>query len=229
MSSFHDQFSPDPDPEMADIRRVWITDKPLLRDAVVTYAPPYPDYPEMEPDEVSCDPSCPSARDAGDTIEVTMHANKNGFGDYQERAWSFVVENAAEIEAALRRKLFAQHLKDQKRFLEDDLPDYEEAQSYWEQIKDRIDWSDPSAVDHLYKLVGIGLLDDGLDECGFTSFEFQTGWDHDHGKSILMHNSHVLIAGGMSEYTYFESGLTETIKAVQAYDLDDGDLSLLDG
>jgi hypothetical protein len=122
--------------------------------------------------------------------------------------------------------LFAQHLKFKKQFLEEDLPDYEEAQAYWKQIEDKIDWNDSSAIDHLYKLVEIGLIDNGLDECGFSSFEFQTGWDRDHGTSILMHKANVLVAGGMSQYTCERSELIQTIKSVQGYDLDDGDLSL---
>lgn len=138
------------------------------------------------------------------------------------------MDNAKAIEASLRRKLFAQHLKNQKKFLEEDLPDFEDLQDYWKQIKDKLDWNDASAIDHLYKLVGIGLIDHGLDECGFSSFEFQTGWDRDHGISILMHKANVLIAGGMGENTCEGTDLIQAIKTVQAYDLDDGDLSLLD-
>lgn len=88
MSAFLDQFKADPDPDMAPIRRLWVTDKPVLRDAVVTYAPPYPEYPELELDddeEASGDPSCPSARDAGDKVEVAIYSiSGNGFGDYHE-------------------------------------------------------------------------------------------------------------------------------------------------
>lgn len=232
MSSFLDQFRADPDPDMASIRRLWMTRKPILRDAVVRYAPPYPEYPELELDsdeEASSDPSCPSARDASDELEVAIFSTSgNGFGDYHELAWNFITGNAEAIEASLRRKLLAQHLKLQKQFLEEDLPDYEEAQDYWKQIEDKLDWSDSSAVDHLYKLVGIGLIDDGLDECGFSSFEFQSGWDRDHGTSILMHKANVLVAGGMSEYTCVGSDLIQAVKSVQAYDFDDGDLSLLE-
>ncbi len=231
MTEFLDRFRPDPDPDIASVRRVWTAEKPLLREAVVTYAPPYPEYPELElesDEEPSSDPSCPSARDVSHEIEVAMYSNNgNGFGDYHERAWNFIIANADAIEAGLRRKLFARHRKSLKQFLEEDLPGYEEAEDYWRQIEDKIDWNAPSAIDDLYKLVGIGFLDSGLDDCGFSSFEFQTGWDRDHGISILMHKADVLIAGGMSEYTT-GGDLIQAIKIVQEYDLDDGDFSLLE-
>lgn len=230
MSLFLDQFVADTDPDMESIRRFWTTDKPLLRNTVAAYAPPYPDYPKRKlnsRNKPSSDPGCPSGRDASDQVEVAMYfISGNGFGDHQEHAWNFITENAPAIEVSLRRKLFAQHLKSFTQFVEEDLPGYKPAQAYWKKIETKLNWSDPSAIDHLYKLVGIGLIDTGLDECGFSSFEFQTGWDHDHGKSILMHKTDVLVAGGMSEYTYDGSNLIDTIKAVQGYDFDDGDLSL---
>lgn len=232
MTAFLDQFKPDPDPDMAPIRRVWMTTKPIFRKAVVTYAPPYPDYPEIELDadeEASSDPSCPSARTASDKLEVAIYSDSgNGFGDSHERAWKFITDNADAIEASLRKKLIALHRKSFVQFQEDDLPDYEEAQGYWKQIEGKLDWNDPSAIDHLYKLVGIGLLDNGLDECGFSSFEFQTGWDRDHGASILMHKAHVLIAGGMTEFTCLGSDLVRAIQSMQSNEMDEGDFSLLE-
>jgi hypothetical protein len=229
MSTFLDQFRPDP--EMEAVRRLWMTDKPIFRDAVVTYAPPYPEYPKLKlgrSRQPSSDPSCPSAREPGNEIEVTIYSNNgNGFGDYQERAWNFIIDNVAAIEASLRRKLLAQHLKFHKEFHDDVLPDDRRVQNYWKKIQDKLDWNDASAIDHLYKLVGIGLVDNGLDECGYSSFDFQTGWDRDHGTGILMHKTNVLVAGGMSEYICRGSDLIEAVKCVQAYDLDDGDLSLM--
>ncbi|WP_145460183.1 DUF6985 domain-containing protein [Gimesia panareensis] len=210
--------------------RIWKTEKPLFRNAVVAYAPPYPEYPKLKlgrSRQPSGDPSCPSARDVGDEIVVTLYANNgNGFGDYQERAWEYIMANAPEIEASLRRKLFARHQKAYKQFLEEYLPDDRKIQNYWKKIENELDWHDASAIDQLYKLVGIGLVDNGLDDCGFSSFEFQTGWDRDHGTGILMHKSKVLVAGGMQEDISHGPELIESIKYVQSYDLDDGDLAL---
>ena len=77
MSGFLKNFKPDPDPEMADVRRVWRTTKPLFRDAVVAVAPPYPDYPKLKVSKrqgPESGPACPSARDASSDVEVVIYA-----------------------------------------------------------------------------------------------------------------------------------------------------------
>lgn len=103
------------------------------------------------------------------------------------------------------------------------LPEY---QKYWKKVEKQVAFEEPSAIDQLFKLVGVGLADSGLDECGFSSFEFQTGWDRDHGLGVLMHRDRVLAAGGMGELTY-GADLLAGARAVQSYDLDEGDFSLL--
>lgn len=230
MSDFTTNFRPDPDPEMAGVRRLWRTAKPLFRDAVVAVAPPYPDYPKLKvskrlgPDS---SPGCPSARDAGSDIEVVLYAySGNGFDSgYQERAWAFLLANAAGVERALRRKLYAWHAKRLAQHRGEDLPHVPALQKYWKKIEPQVPFGEPAAVDHLFKLVGVGLADSGLDECGFSSFEFQTGWDRDHGLGVLVHRDRVLAAGGMCELIYGPD-LAAGARAVQAYDLDDGDFSL---
>ena len=143
--------------------------------------------------------------------------------------WDYIQNNTSIIEAALCRKLMSIHQINLNKFLHEDLPELEEVQAFWPKIQHLINWDDASAFMRMYKLVGIGLIDDGLDECGFTSFEFQTGWDLDHGASILMHRNNILVAGGMSEFcSYFESSLVPTIKSAQVYSLEEGDLSLLE-
>ena len=205
--------------------------KPLFRDAVVTVAPPYPEYPKLKVAKArgpSTDPSCPSARVASPDVEVAMYAvGGDGFGGLQERAWDFILANAAAIETALRRKLFAWHKKSFAQFRDEDLPHVKPLQKYWKEIERQVPVEEPSAIDHLFKLVAIGLADSGLDECGFSSFEFQTGWDRDHGLGVLMHKDRVLAAGGMTELIC-GPGIVEGARVVQSYDLDDGDFSLLD-
>jgi hypothetical protein len=229
MSAFHDNFQPDP--ESPEDRRLWRTAKPLLRDAVVTYAPPYPDYPRLKVSKSeggSGDPGSPSARVPSGEIEVATYSQTNAFGDLQERAWRYILENLEGVEAALRRKLFAKHMKSRAEFVEEYLPEDKDIQKYWKEIEGKLKWDDVSAIDHLYRLVGIGLADSGLDECGFSSFEFQSGWDRDHGIGIVMHKDRVLAADGMTELISGGGSIVDAVKYVQTYDLDDGDLSLLD-
>ncbi|WP_165233819.1 DUF6985 domain-containing protein [Aquisphaera insulae] len=228
MSAFLDRFQPDP--ELED-RRLWRTAKPLLRDAVVAFAPPYPEYPKLKVRKSrgpSGDPACPSARDASSEIEVMTYAvSGNGFEAFQERAWDFILAHTTAIEAALRTKLFAWHNKQMGRFLEEDLPHDKALQKYWREIERQVPVAEPSAVDRLFKLVGVGLADSGLDDIGFSSFEFQTGWDRDHGLGVVMHRDRVLAAGGLTELIGFP-GVAEAVKAVQAYDLDEADFVLQD-
>lgn len=226
MSAFLDRFRPDPE---FDGRRLWRTAKPLLRGAVVAVAPPYPDYPKLKVSRSrgpSGDPSCPSARDPSSEVEVALYASSgNGFGSLQERAWEFLLAHPAAIEAALRRKLFAWHRKRLAQFREEDLPNVKPLQRYWKEIERQLPVEEPAAIDHLFKLVAIGLADSGLDECGFSSFEFQTGWDRDHGLGVLMHRDRVLAAGGLTELIG-GPGVLEGARVVQSYDLDEGDLVL---
>jgi hypothetical protein len=227
VSAFLDQFRPDPE---FDGRRLWRTAKPLLRGAVVAVAPPYPDYPKLKVSKSrgpTGDPSCPSARDPSPDVEVALYAGGgNGFGGFQERAWEFILAHPAAIEAALRRKLLAWHRKQMAQFREEDLPGAPpEYQKYWKVVERQVALGEPSAVDHLFKLVGIGLADSGLDDCGFSSFEFQTGWDRDHGLGVVMHRDRVLAAGGLGELIG-GPGVLAGAKVVQSYDLDEGDFVL---
>jgi hypothetical protein len=176
MSAFLAQFQPDR--EFG--RRLWRAPKPLLRGAVVTVAPPYPEYPTLtvsKSREPSVDPSCPSARDPGSDVEVSLYEDSgNEPGIIQERAWKYILAHPAAIEAALRRKLFAWHGKRMAQFRDDELPHDPEYQAYWTVVEEQVALGEPTAVDHLFKFVGVGLADSGPDECGFSSFEFQTGW-----------------------------------------------------
>lgn len=230
MSGFLKTFQPDPDPEMADVRRLWRTTKPLFRETVVAFAPPYPDYPKLKVPKrqgPESGPACPSARDASSDMDVVLYAySGNGFDSgYQERAWEFLLGNAAGIETDLRRKLSAWHIKRMAQHREEDLPHVPELQTYWKKIEKQMSFEAPSAIDRLFKLVGVGLADSGLDECGFSAFEFQTGWDRDHGLGVLMHRDCVLAAGGMGELIYGPD-LAAGARVVQSYDLDDGDFPL---
>jgi hypothetical protein len=226
MSEFLDRFRPDPE---LDGRLVWRTTKPLLRDAVVAVAPPYPDYPKLKVSTFGrdTDPYSPSARDPSSQVEVALYADGgNGYGSLHERAWEFNLAHHAAIVAALRRKLLAWHGKNMASFLAEDLPDAPpEYQKYWKVVERQVALGEPAAVDQLFKLVSVGLADSGLDDCGFSSFEFQTGWDRDHGLGILMHKDRVLAAGGMGEMICGADLLTGA-RVVQGYDLDDGDFVL---
>src|SRR5262249_24874903 len=121
----------------------------------------------------------------------------------------------------------AWHKKRLARFRDEDLPVVKPLQKYWMEIERQVPVEEPSAIDHLFNLVAIGLAGSGLDGCGFSSFEVQAGWDGDHGLSVLMDRDRVLAAGGMGELIY-GPGIVEGATVVQSYDPDEGDFSLLD-
>jgi hypothetical protein len=228
MTAFLDNFHPDPaDPD----RRVWRTAKPLLRDAVVACAPYYPEYPRLKvrrPLGSSNDPSSPSARVAGTEVDVLLCSVTDPSGRFQELGWDFIVEHPQQLETSLRRKLFAHHSKSLKQFRDEALPESKELQKYWRTIEDRVKWDAPSAVDHLFKLLAVVLADSGLDDVGFCSFEFQSGWDRDHGLGILMHKDRVLAADGMTQLILgSRESIVSGARCIQEYDLDEGDFSLL--
>lgn len=227
VGAFLDNFRPDP--EMPE-QRIWRTAKPLMREAVVAYAPFDPEYPGLEVGESlgsPNDPSSPSARVVCGDLDVTIYSLADAGGP-QERAWYYILEHRELVEASLRRKMFAYHSNSLKQFHEEILPEGGEYEKYWKSIEGQIKWDDPSAVDRLFKLVSIGFADSGLDEIGFSSFEFQTGWDRDHGLGIVMHKDRVLAADGMTVLIGGDrDSILTGVRCVQEYDLEDGDLSLL--
>lgn len=228
MTPFFDNFQPDP--EMPDERWIWRTAKPLLQDAVVTYAPFNPEYVKLKVSKShgpSNDPGCPSARDASAEIDVVLYAPSGKFSDLQAQAWNYLLKHRQRVEVSLRRKLFAVHTKSLQQLIDEELPEASHLQKYWNKIEKQVTWDAPSAIDSLFKLVSIGLATSGLDECGFTSFEFQSGWDRDHGLGILMHKDRVLAADGTTQLICGNPGsIAKGAKYVQQYDLDDGDYVL---
>ena len=174
MDTFHDHFT-------ADSRHAgvyhWTTAKPLFKQAVVAYAPPY----ETEVN-------------SSDRIDITaICENGNIFGKFHELAWEYITQNAQDIESRLCQKLFANHQNAYKGFVEECVTDLDGWElEDWNRIKTKIDWRELSAVYHLYELCGISLLDDGLDDCGFCFFDFKSGWNEEHGMSIVMHRNRIL-------------------------------------
>ncbi len=218
------------DPECPNRSLPSIAPKPIFHAAIVEFAPPYPDYPKSKFKKTlgsPNDPSSPNAKSQQSDIDVVLYfSDAGGDQNLQESAWDFLERNASVIESNLRRKLFAYHSKSLTQFLDEYLPDSKPIQKYWKQIEAEVPIHEAVAIDRLFKLVRIGIADTGLDECGFCSYEFQTGWDHDHGLSIIMHKSHVLAAGGMEELICAPEHILSAVQSVQGYDFDEGDFRI---
>lgn len=226
MSHFYDRFQPDP--EFPESRRVWETEKPLLKDAVAEFAPYDPDYrtyPIGKGKPYPLEPSDASARVASDTVGVFLFEWSDEAAPLQQAGWEYLVANAAAVEAALIQKLQAMQAKCLEMH-EEELEGADFLQKHWKEIEAGLRSPVGEAVDQFYKLVGISLGATGLDECCFVGFEFQSGWDQDHGLGIAMHKDRVLAAGGMTELLTPIGSTVERIKATQKYELDPGDYRL---
>ena len=218
-----------PDPEIENRSLPWVTPKPIFKTAFVEFAPPYPDYRKrkvMRSSGVDTDPSSASAKIQSELMEVVAYSS-SGNTNVQQSAWDFLIANVDAIESSLRRKLLAYHHKSLEEFLAEHLPESKAVQKYWTEIETQVSVRDASVIDRFHKLVQIGIADVGLDDnVGFTSYEFQTGWDHDHGLEIVMHKADILAAGGMGELMYGFENMVATVRSVQQYDYDEGDLRM---
>jgi len=226
MSNFYDRFQHDP--EFPESRRLWETEKPFFNDWLVEFAPYDPDhqtYPIRKGKLYPLEPSCALARIASDRVGVFLFEWSDKAEPLQQAGWDYLVAHSAAIEAALTNKLrsvqskcLAQH--------EEELEGADFLRKHWNRIEKDLRSPALEAVDQFYKLVGISLAGSGIDECCFVGFEFQTGWDQDHGLEIVMHKDRVLAAGGMTELLSPNGSIIDGIKATQEYDLDPGDYRL---
>ena len=218
------------DPECPNRGLPSIMAKPIFQSSIVEFAPPYPDYPKSKIKKSlgsPNDPSSPNAKNPESSLEVVLYFSEAHVDNkLQQSALDFLHNNASAIESHLRRKLFAYHTKSLTQFLEEYLPDSKAIQKYWRQIESEVAIHEAVAIDRLFKLVRIGIADTGLDECGYCSYEFQTGWDHDHGLSIITHKSNVLAAGGMEELICTPEHIFSAVQSVQGYDFDEGDFRI---
>ncbi len=200
---------------------MWLTKKPILVNAIAEFAPcdeKFHTYKLGKARSYPLEPSCPSCRVGDDQVAVFTFELDAVNSQPQEKAWDYLVKNASNVEAALRRKLVSVQAGAIVQ-MEEELADGAPNQEHWDMIQRAIP-NPATEIDRFYKLVGITLATTGLDECGFVGFEFQTAWDKDHGLEILMHKDRVLAMAGMTELMVTDGSMIERIKAVQQYEPD---------
>ena len=189
----------------------WQTRLPLFRDARVRY--------DLNPD-------CCSILDvdefSGNISVVALCESQPSVNDAQERSWDFISSNSEQIESALRRKLWPLCYGNYQTFISHVCPN----DKNWLEIRDAEEWDDQSSLDSQIELIAINLLEDGLDEIGYSLFDFAVGWDDEHGVSVLMHRENVLAASGLSDFTNRGDTLLDHVRSIQEYDWSPGDLRL---
>jgi hypothetical protein len=83
----------------------------------------------------------------------------------------------------------------------------------WESLKDQEDWNSfACCFIKQTSLLGITILSCVHDGVNFMAFDFNVGWDEEHGISILMHQDKILGTAGISEFTNCGDGLLDYLK-----------------
>lgn len=202
---------------------MWTTAKPFLREASVHLYPYDPRFGDLKVPAAPypLDPSCPSGRAADSQVAVYVFTEEASA--LEEAAWLDLTARPDLWEAALLRKLRAVHERDVAQFLEEELPGLPGSQKPWEALEARLGRSPSEVPEAFFKLVGICLDRTGMEGSAFVGFEFQSGWDPDHGLEIVMHQGRVLAAAGMTELIGGDGSVLDGVKSIQEYEFDPGD------
>jgi hypothetical protein len=66
------------------------------------------------------------------------------------------------------------------------------------------------------KLIEIGFLEQEKNEHAYVSFDFNCGWDEEHGVSVLMHKNQVLAISGCADFYHRGEGLEAHVEILQS-------------
>ncbi len=136
------------------------------------------------------------------TMTVTAYCeNGNGMGAYQDNAWSHFMTNAESYESRLRAWLWRRAKQNLDAAVESNTADPKaNPPGLWEKVMSVADFTKPDSLELQVSLRGIGLIDQGPQRTGYICFEFDVGWDPEHGLSILMHRGKIVGVSGGSEF-----------------------------
>ena len=73
-------------------------------------------------------------------------------------------------------------------------------QDEWDAIKNVIDWNSSAALDYQLYLFNITLLENSTNDVGFAVYNFNVGWDEEHGLCIAMKRDKVASVSGLGDY-----------------------------
>ncbi len=206
MSSFRDSFEQDADhPDWYHAH----ADRPVMQTASVRFSL-WGDGECAAEDDRECD----------EVILITAYCeSENGVSSPHEEAWKYIKANTPTIEKELRRKLWAICCENFEEFSESLEPD----DADWAAIENAANWKDASSLDVQVELTGISLFGHGFDEAGFCTFDFDIGWDEEHGLCILMHKDKVLAASCAADFTGRGSSILGHAKCIQEFAFTEGD------
>ncbi|MEI7577919.1 MAG: hypothetical protein WCK51_13590 [Armatimonadota bacterium] len=224
MSDFLNQFKPDK--EFPDERWSFTTPKLVLKSFVSAFAVYDEDFHKgkLENKPYPLEPSGYNSRVEDAEVPVFVFDKNPEATQLRENGWMFLLDNSVVIEERLRAKLLQIQQSD-LTLLAEEIEDGGPFADHWKMIQSAIPDAEMQ-IDKFFKLVGIVLDSNGLEDHAFVGFEFQTSWDKDHGLEIVMHKDRVLARAGMTELLSGYGSSIDGIKATQEFDLAPGDFRL---
>ena len=128
------------------------------------------------------------------TIRVAVESASSSPSRWHESSWDHFEANLNAYEEAMRAVLWPLALRTYRFAL--DNPD-----EGFGLVSKRADFESPASLDLQVALLDIFLYDAGRDGVGYASFEFNVGWDDEHGVSILMHGLTPIGVSSRADFT----------------------------
>lgn len=207
-----------------DNPRMWEIPKPFLKDFFVPFSVYDPSFHKRKITKTpaTLDPCCTSCREKSDVVTLCVYVDDESYLPQLD----FVSANAVEIEKALIVKIRAVHERILAQHFEDNLPGMPDWQKHWDFILADLGGTPEDLYHRMFKLTGMSIVYSEEQKEWAVGYEFQTGWDMDHGLEIVMWKEKVLTSDGMLVLTSTEGCPFVGAKVNQEYELDPGDYPL---
>lgn len=150
-----------------------------------------------------------------DSVQVLVFSKDNCLpSQIQTAACSYLLQNQNEVATAVSQTLHQavlQNIDEARHAIGDEAlkKNFDEAIA-----KHQLDTTE--GVRKQVELSEIGFLEQGKDEHSYVSFDFDCGWDDEHGISILMHQDKVLAISSCADFYHRGEGLEAHINITQS-------------
>jgi hypothetical protein len=204
--------------------RLWEAPKPFLLDYYVPFSVYDPSFHTWKATKhpAPLDPCCTSCREPGDAVTVCVYATDESYVP----TWEFILANRETIENALKAKLQAVHERNLVQRYDENLEGMPDWEKHWKFILGKLGEDEKQITHRMFKLTGISIAYSDPEGEWVVGYEFQTGWDMDHGLEIVMWGDRVLAAAGLMELTSTGGSVFAGVRSTQEYELDPGDFPL---
>lgn len=201
--------------------RMWEMPKPFFQEWYVpfsVYDETFHTWPLTDA-SAPLDPCCTSCRIAEDRVMLVVYSEDESY----QPIWDSILEGRAGIAHRLEAKLAAIQARNLLAHYEENLPGMPVWEAHWKFILQSLGGTPEPPLSRMFKLTGISIAASEPENEWVVGYNFQTGWDMDHGLEIVTWSGKVLAAGGMLELTSTGGSVFAGVRAIQAYELDAGD------